>query len=149
MDNIKLLVDKLNKRFSGDVEVAEGDPVTLLVPVGHLVSVMKELKDDKEFGFNMLMDITAVDYPENFFVVYHLMSMEKGLLLRVKVKVGKEQPKVPSLVSLWSAADVQEREVYDLMGIKFEGHPNLKRILCPDDFEGHPLRKDYKAQARN
>ncbi|MCG0277212.1 MAG: NADH-quinone oxidoreductase subunit C [Thermanaeromonas sp.] len=140
--NVKDL-EKLKERFPG-VEVTEGiDMSTLWVPVGRLVEVMQVLKED--YGFNFLADLTGVDVPaeEAIILVYHLMSVPSARETRVKVKLPRSEPRAPSLVSLWPAAEVQEREAFDLLGIIFEGHPNLKRILCPDDFEGHPLRKDF------
>ncbi|HKX75500.1 MAG TPA: NADH-quinone oxidoreductase subunit C [Acidimicrobiia bacterium] len=101
----------------------------------------------KEAGFEVLVDVTAVDYFRNrqprFEVVINLLSMEHRARLRVLVGVPRDDPTVPSLVPLWPGANFGEREVYDLFGITFEGHPDLTRILMPDDWEGYPLRKDY------
>lgn len=133
----------LKERFPG-VEVTEGiDMATLWVPVDQLLEVMRVLKED--YGFNFLADLTGVDVPpeEAIILVYHLMSVPSARETRVKVKLPRTEPRAPSLVRLWPAAEVQEREAFDLLGIIFEGHPNLKRILCPDDFQGHPLRKDF------
>ena len=99
-------------------------------------------------GFQLLLDITAVDWFQRdprFDVVYHLLNLTSQERLRLKVRVN-DQEALPSLVSRYKAADWFEREVFDLFGIRFEGHPNLRRILMPDDWEGHPLRKDYPVE---
>lgn len=95
-------------------------------------------------GFNLLNAISAVDYVEYFEVVYHLTSTAHLHSAVLKAKVyGREEPSLPSVVGLWLGADFQEREVWDLMGVKFLGHPNLKRILLWEGYPGHPLRRDY------
>ena len=100
----------------------------------------------KEGGFAFLSDLAAVDWPAReprFEVVYHLTDLEKRLRLRVKVGVPGDSPKVPSVTGIWPTADWHEREAFDMFGIVFDGHPDLSRILMPDEWEGHPLRKDY------
>lgn len=97
----------------------------------------------KEMGFDQLSVITGIDYGSRFEVVYNFFSYIKKQNLVLKVVVGHENPEVDSLESLWKGADWLERETYDLVGIKFSGHPNLKRILLPEGWIGHPLRKDY------
>ena len=100
----------------------------------------------KEAGFEMCMDLTAVDYLDRdprFEVVVILLSQSHRQRLRLRCPVPADQPLVPSLTTVYPGANFYEREVYDLMGIAFEGHPDLTRILMPDDWEGHPLRKDY------
>lgn len=123
-----------------NIEVS--DKLTVTVPLADLLSLMEELKST--YGFNYLTNVTSVDYPENFFVVYNLDAVVDGPDLMVRVKLPKEDPTVPSMCSIWGGANWQEREVYDLMGIVFEGHPDLRRILLTDEWEGHPLRKDYQ-----
>ncbi len=113
-----------------------------------LIDVCRFLKEDSSLDFNMLVDITAVDGLElgwnpRFKVVYHLYSLSKGHRIRLKVPVSDKDPKVSSVTSIWKGANWPEREVYDMFGIRFEGHPDLRRILLYDEFEGHPLRKDY------
>jgi len=135
------LVDSLQNKFSG-VETSEDDGI--VVSTKMLIDIMQELKENSDFGFDMLTNLTAIDHDEHFTIVYHLVSLKYGFTLTVKVRARKENPEVPSVVPIWGSADWQEREVYDLMGIVFTGHPNLKRILLDDHFEGHPLRKDYK-----
>jgi NADH-quinone oxidoreductase subunit C len=101
----------------------------------------------KESGFEVCADVTAVDWmrqrPERYEVVANLLSMSHGLRLRMITGVGREEPTVASLTPIWPGAGFAEREVYDMFGIDFEGHPDLTRILMPDDWEGHPLRKDF------
>jgi NADH-quinone oxidoreductase subunit C len=116
-----------------------------------LGSVMASLKQDSRFQFELLADITAVDYASRkprFEVVYHLLSLAKNLRLRVKVRVDGKDPMVDSLTALWGSANWLEREVWDMFGIRFAGHPDLKRILLYEGFEGHPLRKDYPMRKR-
>ena len=95
-------------------------------------------------GFNLLSAISAVDYFDYFEVVYHVTSTTNLHTAIVKAKVwGRDEPSLPSVVSVWQGADFQEREIWDLMGVRFEEHPNLKRILLWEGYPGHPLRKDY------
>ena len=102
------------------------------------------LHGDAELDFSFLNAISAVDFVEYFELVYHLMSIEKGHTGVVKSRVyGREEPTAASGVSVWKGADFQEREIWDLMGVRFEGHPNMKRIMLWEGFEGHPLRKDF------
>lgn len=112
---------------------------TVYLPLENFLPAMEDLKTEFEF----LTDLTAIDEADHMEVIYHLMHLEDCSFLRVKVKLEKDALQIPSLTPLWKAANVQEREVYDLFGIVFSGHPELKRILCADDFEGHPLRKDF------
>ncbi|ADG82881.1 NADH dehydrogenase subunit C [Thermincola ferriacetica] len=142
------LVGELNKKFGDCAEIFEDNTnQSIKVKPDKLVEVMLELRDNPDYDFKVLMNLSSVDYPENFTVVYHLNSLTHLHKLTVKVELDKANPQVPSITSVWNAANVQEREVYDLMGIVFTGHPNLKRILLADDFVGHPLRKDFKMQA--
>lgn len=143
MANIADLMEKLNIPMKGQLTSSENGQA-IFVKKEQLVDLMKILKED--FKYWLLTDITSADYSEYYEVVYHLMG-DAAELLCIKVKLEKadnDEPSVPSIVSIWKAADAQEREIFDLMGITFEGHGNLKRILCPDDFVGHPLRKSFK-----
>lgn len=109
-----------------------------------IVDVCKFLRDERSFV--MLSDLTAQDCARGeprFYVIYHLRSIERRELIRLRVGVNSKKPKVPSVTGIWAGANFYEREVYDLFGIEFEGHPNLKRIMMPEEWEGHPLRKDY------
>ena len=124
--------------------VAHGE-LTLTVTPTHLLALMEYLRDDATCRFSTLIDITAVDYPERparFDVVYHLLSMYRNQRIRVKAAV-REEEMVPSLVSLHPGANWYERETFDMFGIIFQGHPDLRRLLTDYGFRGHPLRKDF------
>ena len=110
-----------------------------------LVEVGGGLRDRPEFRFDLLSSLTAVDYIDHFEVVYHLTSLPRNMkaVLKVKCGYGREDPALPSVTGIWRGAELQEREAWDLMGIRFEGHPNHKRIMLWEGFPGHPLRKDY------
>ena len=146
--NREALVGELNQKFGNCVEIFEDNTnQSIKVKPEKIVEVMQELRDNPNYELNLIMNLSSVEYPENFTVVYHLNSLNYLHKLTVKVELDKANPQLPSIVSAWKAADVMEREVYDLMGIVFTGHPNLKRILMSDDFVGHPLRKDFKLNA--
>ena len=110
------------------------------------------LRDDSELAFNFLMDITAVDYlskkTERFEVVYHFYSLKHNHRLRVKIPVSVEDCSAESITPFWKTANWYEREIWDMYGIKFRNHPNLRRILMYEEFKGHPLRKDYPINKR-
>ncbi len=130
-----------------ETELKEDLPC-LIVRREDLVGVMGRLQ---AAGFDFLLDLTAVDYParpQRFDVVYHLYSFAASQRLRVKTHAAEREP-VPSLTVYWPSANWFEREVYDLFGVTFEGHPNLTRIVTPDDWVGHPLRKDYPIGGEN
>ncbi|MDO9333014.1 MAG: NADH-quinone oxidoreductase subunit C [Dehalococcoidales bacterium] len=136
------VVKQIQTRFPG--AVTEVTDTALVVDSKSLVDVMSFLKDTAGLDFNYMTTVTAIDYFQYFEVVYNLVSMEHNHSLTVKTRVyGRDNPKLPSVVSLWRSADHQEREIYDLMGITFEGHPNMKRIVLWPEFRGHPQRKDY------
>jgi NADH-quinone oxidoreductase subunit C len=143
----------LSETFPGGVletALPQGDAVAVVAP-GHLLKVMEFLKNDARLRFNMLADVTAVDYlgrEPRFDVVYHLVSIPLGQRLRIKVRPADPDPAVDSLVPLWDSANWLEREVWDMFGIRFIGHPDLKRILLYEEFQGHPLRKDYPIRKR-
>ncbi len=123
------------------VESADG---CIVVERMSIAAVMRFLKTADDFDFSYLNNLTAVDNLDHFEVIYHLTSFTHKHMLCVKTRVdGRENLEVPSVTSVWQGADFQEREVYDLLGIRFAGHPNLKRIALWDGFEGHPLRKDF------
>jgi NADH-quinone oxidoreductase subunit C len=128
---------------------------TVVVDGANALKAMKTLRDDPEVAMNFLSDLTAVDYfgrEPRFEVVYHLRSFKTGARLRVKALVADPEdgstPACDSVVSLWASANWFEREVWDLYGIKFRGHPDLRRILMYEEFVGHPLRKDYPKEKR-
>ena len=107
-------------------------------------TVANFLRNDAELDFVYLNSISAIDFVEHFELVYHLMSLGKQHTGMVRCRVyGREEPTAPSVVNVWKGADFQEREIWDLMGINFTGHPNMKRIMLWEGFEGHPLRKDF------
>lgn len=158
-------LDRLKARFSAsirEIQVDHTDVPILHVPVAEVFDLLSALKVEEGFEFNFLADLTAYDHnppmasiPDynlgtvraegndpRFFVVYQLLSLQNKERLRVKVGL-KDGEEVPSVVPIWLAADWLEREVYDLYGIRFTGHPNLRRIMLDDRWEGHPLRKDY------
>ena len=109
-----------------------------------ILEIARLLKYDESLDFSFLNAVTAVDYVEYFEMVYHLLSLRRNSSLVVKSKLyGRENLEAPSVCEVWKGADLQEREVWDLMGIRFEGHPNMKRILLWEGFPGHPLRKDF------
>jgi NADH-quinone oxidoreductase subunit C/D len=116
-----------------------------------VIEVLRALRDRPELDCNLLLDVCGVDYPDReqrFEVVYHLTSLDKGHRVRVRVPVDEDDPRVPTAYGIWKAADWFEREAWDLMGIRFDGHPNLRRILTHEAFQGHALRKDYDPEKR-
>lgn len=124
---------------------------TLTIPREDALDVLAALRDRAPFQLNFLIDITAVDYlgrEPRFEVVYHLYSLDRNHRLRVKIGVPESEPWVHSLVPLWKAANWLEREVWDMFGIRFLGHPDPRRILLYEEFVGHPLRKDYPVNKR-
>jgi NADH-quinone oxidoreductase subunit C len=119
---------------------------TAIVPREKLLEVGRFLRDDADLRFDMLVDVTAVDYlgrSPRFEVVYHVYSVPLNHRVRIKVALEESDPRVPSLVPIWAGANWLERETWDLYGIVFEGHPDLRRIYLYEEFQGHPLRKDY------
>ena len=127
-----------------DVWTARGE-VTVVVPRGELIDTLVHLRDQPDLAFGFLASLTATDHPgkdPRFWVVYELRSVEHAHRLRVKVGLTADDPHVPSVTRLYPTANWHEREAWDLFGIVFDDHPDLDRILLPDDWEGHPLRKD-------
>ena len=134
--------DKLEPQFPGSI--LKSNDQSLLVKSQSLFDLATFLKTASDLDFDYLSAITAVDYYDYFELVYQLISLTHNHSLVLKTRChDRDNPVIPSLVSLWRGADYQEREIYDLMGIGFEGHPNLKRIALWEGFKGHPLRKDY------
>jgi NADH-quinone oxidoreductase subunit C len=129
---------------------------TAVVECAALIELLSFCRDDPQLHFDMLMDLTAVDYLKypgredgpRFEVVYHLYSVSHNHRVRIKTRVEEDDPAVPSVVELWPIANWFEREVWDMFGIRFEGHPDLRRILMYEEFKGHPLRKDYPVNKR-
>lgn len=146
-ETLRALGEAAKARFAGavsDYVLAFGE-LTLLVERERLVEVMTGLRDEPEFRFHQLIDVCGVDYPDRtrrFDVVYHLLSLSKNLRIRVKVQTDEVVP-VSTLTSVYPNADWYEREAFDLLGILFEGHPDLRRLLTDYGFTGHPLRRDF------
>lgn len=128
-----------------DVQTFRGD-TTVIVDKDRIVDVCRFCRDTKGLVYNFLSDVAGVDYyPQEprFGLAYHLYSMIHNRSLRLKILLPGDEPVAPSVTSVYPAANWQEREYYDLLGITFTNHPDLRRILMPDDWQGHPLRKDY------
>lgn len=141
------IAQRLNARFPDVVKSVEtahaGDPFLSIDPM-RIREVCSTLRDDPELSYEWLMCLSGVDYPpESIAVVYNLHSQTHGRKLTLKVLLDRFDPKVPSVESVWRMADWHERECYDMFGVVFEQHPDLRRILLPFDWEGYPLRKDY------
>lgn len=134
----------LKKDFPSEMDFDDTleKPALIILKQQVFVEIMHILKI--RYKFDMLSNITAVDYADHFEVVYDLANRTNNEELMVKIALAKTDTNIPTLTKLWPEADFQEREQYDLMGINFLGHPNLQRILLPDDFIGHPLQKSYK-----
>ena len=147
MQNVlkEVSLQELQGRFPRTAYAIGPAGVSLSVPTEDLLAVLYVLKTDMVFSFDHLAALTAVDYRTHFEMVYPLFSTEKHHWLTVKVQLPHAAPVVDSLTALWPGADFEEREVYDLMGISFRQHPHLQRILLPDGYPGHPLRKDFIA----
>ncbi len=145
------LLEKLRQFQPDAIEEALSfrDELTIFIRREHLRRISEFLRDEPGLSFRYLSDVTAVDlYPNEprFETVYHLFSLETGERLRLKTRLPGDDPKVDSLVPIWPGAEAFECEVFDLFGIHFEGHPDLHRLLMPEDWEGHPLRKDYPTE---
>jgi NADH-quinone oxidoreductase subunit C len=124
--------------------VTDSAESTVVVDSQHLYKVAEYLKNTDAYAFDYLVNLTSVDYVDYFEIVYNLVSIKYNHSLVLKTRAyDREKPVVPSVVSLWRTADYQEREIYDLMGITFDGHPVLKRLFMWEGFPGHPLRRDY------
>ncbi len=138
---------RLRDKFGGSIlEVSHfRDELTFLIAKESLIDVLKFMKKDAELKYDFLTDLTATDWPdreERHEVVYLLYSFESHSYVRIKLR-AKEGVKVPTVSGIWDVANWFEREVYDLFGVEFEGHPDMTRILTAEGFEGHPLRRDF------
>ena len=147
-------IDRINSKYKRvllDSHDFRGDQ-TITVQKNILIELFKFLRDDPELDFKFLMDLTAVDYlnrkDTRFEVVYHFYSLKHNGRLRIKIPVSEDDCTVDSVSSLWKTANWYEREVWDLYGIKFDDHPDMRRILLYEEFKGHPLRKDYPINKR-
>jgi len=153
MAKIDEVVTTIKEKFPQAVEetVCFRDEHTIRVKREHLLEVSRFLKEDPATTFNFLSDLCGVDYmgrEPRFEVVYHLYSMEHKHRLRMKVSLSESDLSIPSVVSIWKTANWHERECFDLLGITFSDHPDLTRILTPDGFTDHPLRKDFPLRGR-
>ncbi len=146
---LRRLIDALPEAVL-ETHAQHGD-ATARVEAGSIARVAGLLRDDPALQFEMLTDVTCVDYigeEPRFEVVYHFYSVARNQRVRVKARVSEEAPELGSLTGLYPSADWMEREVFDLYGVRFAGHPDLRRILLYDEFQGHPLRKDYPKERR-
>lgn len=157
---MQTVFDKLKTAFPDHVvesKEALGE-FTIVVKPQRIVEIAAFLRDDPETAFNQLSDVTAVDYFDRrdlldpalgrYEVVYHLNSLSHHRRLRIKARLPESNPEIDSVYTVFRLAGFGEREVYDLMGIKFRGHPDLRRIFMPEDYDGHPLRKDYPVEGK-
>jgi len=153
-DYYKQLAERVAKRFGNQISSThvEFSELTLEVPRQHLLSVAKALRDEAQFGCEQLIDLCGLDYLEygngswsgpRFAVVYHLLSVKNNHRIRLRTFCDDEMPVVDSVLSVWNSANWYEREAFDLFGIIFDGHPDLRRILTDYGFIGHPFRKDF------
>ena len=148
------IIDKIKEKFGDKVLESHNfrDDQTVTVDKGSIHAVSQFLRDDSELSFDFLMDITAVDYldkkEKRFEVVYHFYSLKNNNRVRVKAPVEEDNCEIDTITDLWKTTDWYEREIWDMYGIKFKGHPNMKRILLYEEFKGHPLRKDYPINKR-
>jgi len=138
----KDIAGQLEEKLPDGIE--ETGPECVVVKSDSLLAAAEYLKNTDNLAFDYFNFVTAVDYYSYFEIVYQLTSTRHNHSFVLKTRCyDRENPTVPSVISLWQGADFQEREIYDLMGVKFEGHPNLKRLFLWEGFQGHPLRKDY------
>lgn len=139
------VAEMIRQRFPGAVLDATAKDVYVASP--RVAEVARFLHDDDALALRYLVELTSVDYIDYFEVVYRLVSFQHNHGTVVKTRVfGRDNPIVPSVTGVWKGANLQEREVYDLMGVRFEGHPNMKRVMLWEGFKGHPLRKDFLLQ---
>lgn len=153
MLDTETLKAQIHNKFPAAVLEEFRGQLSVRIPIDQLLNFMQYLKDTKELSFDYLTDVTGVDYLKmerepRFDVVYHVYSFKHHYRLRVKVGVPEENLDVPSLTPLWKAANWLEREAFEMFGFNFVGHPDLRRLLLPDIFDGFPLRKDYPLHGR-
>ena len=140
-------VEKVRERFGDalrEVIYFRGEE-TLAVDPARIVEICRFLKEDPEMDFDMLLDVTGTHFLEreySYEVAYLLLSLKRRVRVRLRARLG-EEGEIDTVSGVWRTADWHEREAYDLVGIRFRGHPDLRRIIMPDDFDGHPLRKDF------
>ena len=131
--------------FISALEDMSGEYLNVEIPSAGLIPFMKRLKEDAELQFDYLFDMIGMDWGNELGILYHLVSTTRGHHLIVRIKIeDRENPEVDTVENIWKAAHLQEREIFDLFGIRFKGHSNLKRIFLAEGFKGYPLRKDYE-----
>jgi NADH-quinone oxidoreductase subunit C len=136
------VASRIREAFPRAVE--DVDDNEIFIQAGAIAEVCRSLRDDEELNFEMLRGLDVVDHIDRFELRYGLLSIARNHETVLKVRLWeREEPSVPSVVGVWEGANLQEREIYDLMGVTFEGHPNMKRVLLWEGFPGHPLRKDF------
>ncbi|HEX8948363.1 MAG TPA: NADH-quinone oxidoreductase subunit C [Dissulfurispiraceae bacterium] len=149
----KDIAERIKDRYPTEVkEIKEfRGQVSVIVNKGRIREMLKFLHDTPELYFDLLTDLCGVDYlgkkEPRFEVVYHLFSIKHRHMIRIRAEVPEDDCAIDSVAGIWAGADWHERECFDLMGVKFKGHPDLRRILLPEDWEGHPLRKDYPVKS--
>jgi len=163
MADIKTMIDSLRTKFPGISFEARpllmrgtepGDQMYIRIAPENLLNVLRFLRDDDTTAFEQLCDLTCVDYlnfpdaTDRYGVIYSLLSLTHNHRLWIKCFVNDPKPRLPSVTGIWKGADWMEREVFDMFGVVFEGHPDLRRILTWEGFEAHPLRKDYPLRGR-
>jgi len=146
-DRDLLVIDKLINRFSKAIESHEilGDMLCFTVKKGSVPGILQFLRDDQDLQYNFLTTLCGMHYPQNdqLGVIYHVQSFVNNHRIRIKTVTELDDPKIPTITTIWPAANWMERETYDFFGIQFEGHPNLKRILNMDEMTDFPLRKEF------
>ncbi len=142
------IIDKLKAQF-GEQSIQANEfrnELTIVVPKERIVEICRFLKEDEELKFDLLADLCGIDMntpEERFGVIYNLYSLTNKFRLRLKTFTGEDDPRVPTVTGVWGTANWHERETFDMFGIVFEGHPDLRRVYMPEEFEHHPLRKDF------
>ena len=139
---LRALLESTLDQFDPEISAAL-DEVVVLVQYHQILDVARKLRNDPDTNCDLLMCLSVVDYEDSFEVVYHLYSISKNHRFVVKARVPYDQPKLPSLISVWPGADWYEREGHDLFGVVFEGHPNLAPLILYEGFEGYPGRKSF------
>ena len=147
---IEEITSLLNTAFGLDLSVKpDAVPATIQVPAGQFKELVAFMHEDDRLYFDMLSSLTAIDNGEEastIDIIYHLYSIPFDRSMALQVTIPRDNPAISTISDIWRGANWHEREAYDLVGVTFEGHPDLRRILLPNDWEGHPLRKDYKLQ---
>ena len=148
MKTLEQIKQDLESQFHGVGIVVEG--TSLIIPKEKWLEIAQFLKTNSEYNLDFLSSVTGVDYIQHMEVVYHIYSIAKpDGTLSIKVRTDRDNGHVPSVVPVWRSAEYQEREIYDLFGIHFDAHPDLRRIFMWEGFEHHPMRKDYVQEDQN